>query len=402
MSPLPSASTNPKGARTVVAGGGEGDLFGRRTTFLVAHVRGIAIRIHFTFVLVLPFLAYSFGQRFEDAARFASTAPERLVGSPWLWGFAIAVALFASVLVHELAHSLYALGHGGKVRSITLHMVGGVSELTKAPRSEVRMALAGPAVSLALGALFIGIAAFTTRTGLPNLSFAVFYLGQLNLVLGLFNLLPAFPMDGGRILRGALADRIGLMRATQIAARAGRAFALLFAVLGLLSLNILLLFVSFIVYAGSESEARDVLVRSALGDAQVKEFMSPVQAPVAPDETLAAVADRILRERQTAYAVTDGDRVIGFITADAVARIPPGSRGGTRARQVVRPAPLVDAADRLVDALHAFGGAGVRQLAVVDAGRLVGTLSRLDVGRGLELRAIASAEANASPLRATG
>lgn len=373
-----------------------------RSTFLVARVRGIPIRIHFTFLLVLPFLAYSFGQRFVDAARFASTAPERLVGSPWLWGLAMAIALFASVLVHELAHSLYALGHGGKVRSITLHMVGGVSELSAPPRSEILMALAGPAISLVLGGFFVGLAGLATRTRLPNVTFALFYLGQLNLVLGVFNLLPAFPMDGGRILRGALTRSIGLVRATRIAARVGRVFAILFALLGFFSLNILLLFIAFVVYVGSEGEARDVLLRAALGDATVREFMSPVEAPVAAEETLTAVADRMTRERRTAFPVTDGDRVVGLVTADAVARVPAGSRAGTPARQVVQPAPLVEAADRLVDALHALGGAGVRELAVLDAGRLVGTLSRLDVGRGLELRELARPEAGAGGARAPG
>jgi Zn-dependent protease len=399
MWPRRSAPSKTNGASTVAARQGEGDLMAARSTFLVGHVRGIAIRIHLTFLLVLPFLAYSFGQRFADAARLASTTPERLVGSPWLWGLAIAVALFASVLVHELAHSLYALGHGGKVRSITLHMVGGMSELTAPPRSEILMALAGPAISLALGGLFVGLAGLTTGRGLPNVSFGLFYLGQLNLVLGLFNLLPAFPMDGGRILRGGLARRMGIVRATRIAARVGRAFALLFALLGFLSLNILLLFVSFIVYVGSESEARDVLLRAALGDVRVRDFMSPVEAIVDAEETLLVLADRMTRERRTAYPVTDAEHVIGFITADAVARVPPEHRAGTLARQAMQPATLVDAGDRLVDALHALGGAGVRQVAVVDAGRLVGTLSRLDVGRGLELRELARPEAGASALR---
>ncbi len=356
-----------------------------KNAFQVARVHGIPIRIHFTFLLVLPLLAYSFGQSFVEAARLAGTPPGQLVGPPWLWGLAVAIALFASVLVHELAHSLYALGHGGKVRSITLLMIGGVSELAAPPRSEAAMALAGPATSLVLGAMFVGLARLTTDVDLPNVSFALFYLGQLNLILGAFNLLPAFPMDGGRVLRGALTRKIGPVRATRIAARVGRAFAVLFAILGFLSLNVLLLFISFVVYVGAEAEARDVLIRAALGDLRVREFMSPLEAGVAADETLREVGDRMARERRTAYPVTEDGRVTGLITADSVKRIAPDDRGRTRAREVARPARVVPAGERLADALHLLRDA-VPEIAVVEDGRLVGTLSQLDVTRGLELR----------------
>jgi CBS domain-containing protein len=272
-------------------------------------------------------------------------------------------------------------------------MIGGVSELAAPPRNEALMALAGPATSLVLGGIFAGLARLATGADLPNVSFALFYLGQMNLVLGAFNLLPAFPMDGGRILRGALARKIGLVRATRIAARIGRAFAILFAVLGFLSLNLLLVFVSFVVYAGAEAEARDVLVRAALEGLRVRDFMSPLEAAVAADETLLAVADRMMRERRTRYPVSDEGRVVGFVTVDAVKRVPRDDRGRTRAREVVRPAKVVDAGEMLAGALHLLGEAGAQEIAVVDAGRLVGTLSQLDVVRGLELRELAEPQA---------
>lgn len=370
-----------------------------KSSFLVARVRGIPIRIHVTFLLVLPFLAYSFGQSFAEAARLAGIPTGRLLGAPWLWGLAIAVALFASVLVHELAHSLYALRHGGKVRSITLHMIGGVAELAAPPRSEALMALAGPTTSLVLGGLFIGISRLVAGAAMPNVSFALFYLGQLNLVLGVFNLLPAFPMDGGRILRGALARRVGLVRATRVAARIGRAFAVVFAVLGFLSLNIVLLFISFVVHAGAEAEAREVILRATLGDLRVAEFMSALEAGVAADETVLAVADRMVRERRTAYPVSDGGRVIGFVTADALKRVRPESRGDTLVREAVRPGAVVDAGEKLMDALHLFAESGGPVIAVLRDGRLVGTLSQLDVARGIELHELVHPEPRAGGIR---
>ncbi len=370
-----------------------------RHAFLVARIRGIPIRIDVTFLLALPFFAYSFGQSFSGAARLAGTRPEHLVGSPWLWGLLLAIALFASVLVHELGHSLYAVQRGGKVRSITLYMVGGVSELASPPRNEALMALVGPLTSLILGGVFVGLARLTTGTGSPNLSFGLFYLGQLNVVLGVFNLLPAFPMDGGRVLRGALARRIGPIRATRIAASVGRAFAIVFAVLGFLSLNVLLLFISFVVYAGAEAEARDVLVRAALGDLRVRDFMSPLGTGIAEEDTLLDVGERMMRERRTAYPVSRDGRVVGFVTADTVKQVPVDARSRIFARDALRPAAVVDAGEKVVDALHLLGAGGGTEVAVIDSGRLVGTLSQLDIAWGLELRELGHPGARAGSIR---
>jgi Zn-dependent protease len=358
---------------------------GSTTAFRVARIRGIPIRIHFTFLLVLPFLAYSFGNGFVEAARLAGIPPERIVGSRWLWGLGVALALFASVLVHELAHSLYALRRGGKVRSITLLMIGGVSELAAPPRHEAAMALAGPATSLLLGGALVGLSRVTSGADLPSVSFALFYVGQLNVLLCAFNLLPAFPMDGGRILRGALARKIGPVRATRVAVRVGRVFAVLFAVLGVVSVNILLLFIAVVVFVGAEAELRQVRVRTALGDLRVRDFMSPLEAGVAAEETLLGIGHRMIRERRTAYPVTSDGRVIGLITATGVNRVPPEARGRTLAREAAHPARVVEAGERLADVLHLLGEA-VPEIAVVEAGRLVGTLSQLDLTRGLDLR----------------
>jgi CBS domain-containing protein len=195
-------------------------------------------------------------------------------------------------------------------------------------------------------------------------------------------------MDGGRILRGALARKLGAVRATRVAARFGRAFALLFAVLGFLSLNIMLLFISFVVYVGAETEFRHVVVQDALGDLRVRDVMSRLDAGVDGSETLRGVADRMIRERRTAYPVVDGGRVIGFITAAAVKRFALDVRDRTVARDAIRPAGVADAGAKLADVLHLLGP--VQEIAVLDAKRLVGTLSQLDVVRWLDLRDLAA------------
>ncbi len=366
-----------------------------RSGFQIGTVRGIPIRIHFTFLLVLPLLAYGFGRSFAEQARQAGVPVGGLAGSPYAWGLGIAVALFLSVLVHELAHSLYALSHGGRVRSITLLMIGGVSELVEPPRTpgqEAVMALAGPATSLVLGALFGAGWLAAAGLGEANLRFALFYLAELNVVLGAFNLLPAFPMDGGRILRGVLARRRGPVRATQIAATVGKIFAILFGIAGFLQPNFLLVIVAFFVYAGAEGEERQVLARAVLGELRVAELMTPSAAAVAPGESLFDVGERMVRERRLAFPVVEGDVVLGILPLEAVERVPLERRRATTAREAAVPAVPVSPQDKVADALRSLSERGATHLAVVDGGRLVGVLSQADVFRGLKLRELEASQ----------
>ncbi|WP_257457833.1 site-2 protease family protein [Archangium lipolyticum] len=357
--------------------------------FRIATLRGIPIRVHFTFLLVLPFLAWLFGQAFRNAADAADVPPERLMGSPILWGLGLAVALFLSVLVHELAHSFYALRKGGQVSDITLMMIGGVSRITRmpdGPRQEALMAAAGPATSLGLGFLFLAVYALLAGAHSFNLRFAFFYLGYLNVFLGLFNLLPAFPMDGGRVLRALLSNRLGRVRATRVAGFVGKAFAVLFGVLGLLSGNFLLLFIAFFVFMGAEGESREVLMQSQLTRVRVGELMVARMASVEADATLEEVVTRMQAERRRALPVLENGTVVGLVTLAAVRQVPAQQRARVRARQVALPVPTLTPESTAWDALREMGQRRLPQLPVVRDGALVGTLTQDDVMRGLELR----------------
>ncbi|HZY05287.1 MAG TPA: site-2 protease family protein [Anaeromyxobacteraceae bacterium] len=358
----------------------------------IATIRGIPIRIHFTFLLILPLLAYGFGRSFTEAARLAGVPAERLSGTPWIWGLAVALALFVSVLIHELAHSLYALSRGGKVRSITLTMIGGVSELVEEPRTpgqEAVMALVGPLTSLLLGGACYLLLLASRPLGSFDLSFGLFLLAQLNAILGLFNLLPAFPMDGGRILRGLLARRQGHLQATRIAASVGKVFAILFVVAGFLDSNFLLMIIAFFVYVGAEAEARGAQARAALGGLTVRDLMAPEGGAVSPDEPLDAVAERMVRERHLALPVAEPGAVLGVVTADAMGRVPPAERHRVRARDAMIAGAVVGPDEEAARALAALGEHRSPLLAVVEGGRVVGVLSQRDILRGIRLREIA-------------
>jgi len=354
----------------------------------IGSVRGIPIRIHVTFLIVLPFLAVGFGRVFTEAARVAEVPAEQLWGSPIAWGLAVALALFLSVLVHELAHSLYALRKGGRVRDITLLMIGGVSQISEGPktgRQEAVMALVGPVASLVLGGVFYVVYRAVAGTTLFNLKFAIFHLVYLNVVLGLFNLLPAFPMDGGRILRGMLAERWGILRATRVAARAGKAFAVLFAVVGFFAPNVLLMVIAFFVYVGAEAEDRSVLVRALLGHIHVRDLMGSRPHPVDPSTSVFDVGERMVRERRLAFPVAEGGTVLGIVGLEDVERVPSADRERIRVADVVRRVPSVDASDEASKALRVFAEARTPVLPVVEAGALVGVISETDIARGLQL-----------------
>ena len=367
--------------------------------FRIATIRGIPIRIHFTFLLVLPLLAFAFATAFRRAAVVAGVPPERLVGSPWLWGLGVALALFASVLVHELAHSLYALRKGGRVRDITLLLIGGVSQLTEPPKEakdEAVMAFVGPLLSLLLGGGFLALHALADEASF-NLRFALFYLGSLNLFLGAFNLLPAFPMDGGRVLRALLVGRVGFVRATQIAAQVGKVFAVLFGVFGFLSGNMLLVLIAFFVYVGARGESQSAVVKELLGRLRVRDVMSTAVGSLPASATVHEAAERMLAERELAFAAEEDGRTVGLVTLDAIQAVPPDRRGQLPVRALAAETPPLSPDDDAAKALRLLTQGAAPQLAVTVGGRLVGTIGREDMLRALKLAELEATQHREAP-----
>ena len=204
----------------------------------IGSVMGIPIRLHITFLLILPIFAYIFAIN-PYPYGFQGVEP---AATKYALSTLTAILLFASILLHELAHSYLALRYGVKIESITLFLFGGVSSMEEMPRDpgqEAKMAFAGPLTSLIIGAVCIfvygNIIAPNTALSENPVFLTIWILGAMNIVLGIFNLLPAFPMDGGRVLRAFYAKRMSYVKATQSAAAVGKFFAILMAIFGLLS-----------------------------------------------------------------------------------------------------------------------------------------------------------------------
>ncbi|MEW6056646.1 MAG: site-2 protease family protein [Bdellovibrionota bacterium] len=266
------------------------------------HVRGVPIRIHFTLLLAIPYFALVIASQIGPMASLASI-DSRLMRLPALvWGLLLSLGLFACVALHELAHSLWALRAGRKVRSITLMLLGGVSDIDGEGHSEASIAFLGPLVSFALGFFFYSLYQNTMVSA--DLGFGFFYLAQLNLTIAVFNLLPAFPLDGGRLLRALLAKRMTAERATQIAVTLGKAFAVAFGVFGVLTFNLILILIALFVYAGGTQELQVMRMRNALRDARAEEFMVPLNRSIAAATTIDQVLSDLLHRKDLWVAVT--------------------------------------------------------------------------------------------------
>lgn len=218
-----------------------------KRSYLLTRILGIPVRAHITLLILLPFLAMQFAPYFTNTAFF--------------WGLLCAAGMFVSVALHELGHSWVAIRKGCHVREIMLLPIGGVAKMDQIPnrpRDEFIMAFAGPATSALLSLACRLIGGLFMTLGIIPLGITFFILAAINLALCLFNLLPAFPMDGGRIFRAFMTPRIGKLKATALAARIGRIMAVVFGLFGLYLWNFILILIALFIYQAAGAEYRAV------------------------------------------------------------------------------------------------------------------------------------------------
>jgi Zn-dependent protease/CBS domain-containing protein len=365
--------------------------------FTVGSVWGIPIRISISLVVFLPILAWLIGSggQIEAYAGFIAAISGvtfdlgalRAGSTPWVIGVTAAVGLFVSVTIHELGHSWMALRYDLEIESITLWILGGIASLSEIPREwdrEFRIAIAGPVASVFVAAVCY-LALLVTPASLPVVGFVFGWLAVVNATLVLFNLLPAFPMDGGRVLRALLARSRPYESATRLAARIGVVFAILFAVVGILGFNPLLLLLALFLYGAATTESRTVMLDGLLEGLSVGEIMTRDPDTVAADTPLDDLADRMLSERQTLYPVTDeSGAVVGLVSlSDLKGR----SREGATVADVARDVPRVPATADAFETLALLQGASTTDALVTDdAGAVRGVLSQSDYAHALTVQ----------------
>jgi Zn-dependent protease/CBS domain-containing protein len=353
-------------------------------------IMGIPVRLHWSFLVVVLYVAWAFSSVSEPifgrAYGFGAVEPVTL---RWGYSFLFAILLFVCVAVHELGHSYVAKSYGIGIKSITLYFFGGVAsmeEIPRDPKMELKMALAGPLVSGALGVSAILIYLAVSSDPKHPIPILLWTLGFINLILMVFNLLPAFPMDGGRVLRAWFAIRMPYVVATRRAANIGKMFAIFLGILGLFSFNFILLFIAFFIYIGASEEEKATTIDASLEGIKVKNIMSSNVRTITPDLTLRQLMELMFKEKHRGYPVTNGGGLQGIITLTDLQKIPDSQRDITNVRQVMTTNLFViEPEEEASTAMKIMSERGVRRLPVLQNGELVGIVSREDLVRAIEL-----------------
>lgn len=380
----------------------------------IAKLFGIELRLDPSLLVIFVLIVLSLG-----AGLFPAWHPDW--GALLNWGVAVVAAILflASIVVHELAHSLVAKSKGMEVRSITMFLFGGVSNIEQEPpsaRVEFLMAIVGPLTSIGLGILFMVLAsaiAAPAAEGVPPAQIMaqlgpvptlLAWLGWINVLVGIFNLIPGFPLDGGRVLRSILwGITKDLEKATRWAAGVGRLVGWTFVVIGVamafgITVPVLgtgivgglwIAFIGWFLTRAAAASYQQVVLENLLGDVSVRDVMSGDAVAVSPDMPLdELVDDYFTRREQRAYPVAEGDRWVGLVCLDDVRKVGREERSRMRVRDVMTPRDRVSAVNPdtpAVDALQQLASRNVGQLPVEEQGRLQGLVRREDIMRWLEL-----------------
>jgi Zn-dependent protease/predicted transcriptional regulator len=345
-------------------------------------VRGIGIYLHVTFFILLVWIGaanFLLRHRWEDA----------------LAGVAFIVVLFTIVVLHELGHAMTALRFGIRTRDITLLPIGGVARLERMPedpKQELAVALAGPAVNILLAVVLFAVLAIAKQLAPVDepVRFGVHFLSNLmwvNIILAVFNLLPAFPMDGGRVLRALLAIRMNYVRATKVAANVGQGMAFIFGLVGLFS-NPLLVLIAVFVWMGAAQEASMVEMRSGLADIPVSRVMITDFRTIAPEEPLSSAVNHLLAAYQQDFPVIKDGKMIGLLTRAALVRgLEQFGPNAAVSQAMESEFPSVQPAEPAEAAFLKLQQAQTRAMPVLNEGGLLGILTSEHIGEFLMVRA---------------
>ena len=361
-------------------------MFGKR--FELFRLFGIPIRLDVSWFVIAGLITWSLA-----TGPFPQFAPGLSIGTYWVMALIGTLGLFASIVLHEFFHAWVARRHEIPMEGITLFIFGGVAEMTAepaSPRAEFRMAVAGPLASIAVGAIALGLAGVgpawpKTLTGVLT------YLGVMNLVLAGFNLAPAFPLDGGRILRAALWRwKQDLQWATSVASRFGKAFSGVLMALGVFRMaagdflgGMWSFLIGLFLFQAAETAYQQVLVSRVLAGERVSRFMTPNPVTLPSDVTLDDAVDRYFyRHHHSFFPVKDDGRLLGCLSTEELKRVPREEWGRRSVASLVVPCGPDNAIRSDADALGALAlmrRTGRPRLLVVDDGRLMGLVTLKDL-----------------------
>ncbi|MEJ5227691.1 site-2 protease family protein [Thermodesulfovibrio sp.] len=365
----------------------------------IGKVFGIPIRVHYTWLIIFGLLTWSLSTLY-----FPSVAPQMSQSSYWIKGALAALLLFVSVAIHELSHSLVALKYRLEIESITLFIFGGVAQMKgepPSPQAEFRIAIAGPLASFALAGIFYALEANTLDIGAKSL-FA--YVSNINLILGIFNLIPGFPMDGGRVFRAMLWSRKkDYVYATQKASKLGQGIAVFFIIFGLFLLlfgaptGLWLILIGWFLYSAAYGSYQQTTLQALLEGVKVKDIMARELITVEPQMNIQELVNKyFLKYGYTGFPVTEGGKYLGIITLRDIKNIPEADRAQREVSEFYqrhRNEWEISEEEFVVNALERMLKNEMGRLVVVDGDKIVGMITRNGIAKYLEVKgAIVSKE----------
>ena len=360
---------------------------------------GIPVDLDLTFLLILPVLAWLIG---SQIGRFAGVFDLRLNTAeltqgirPYLLGLVAALGLFASVLIHELGHSLVGRIYRFRIRRITLWLLGGMAEFERIPRgggSEAIMAAAGPITSILVGGASYAFLSVTPASWAGS-RFLLSYLMYMNLLLALFNLIPALPLDGGRVFRSLLALKLPFLEATRVASSISKFLAIALGLFGFLSMNIWLMLIAFFIYIAVSGETQQATATEALRGIRVQDVMTRDVHTVSAGMAVADLVHGMLTEHYLSFPVLDAEgRLCGLVTLNDVrkARAAGKEEGRMRVEEIMsRQFDKIREHQSAFDAFQRISRAESGRLVVVDSeGKLAGLISKTDLLRVVQVRMV--------------
>jgi Zn-dependent protease len=383
-----------------------------KSNIKLGKIAGIEIGLHYSWFIIAALIAFSLGEHFRQVNPHWGTV------QIWMAALLTSVLFFVTLLLHELAHSLVAQAHGMKVKGITLFALGGVSQIEDEPsdaKTEFWMAIAGPAASIVIGlgclALAVGLGWHAPTEPRTGMTAVLVWLGYINVGLGIFNLIPGFPLDGGRVFRAIVwAITKNADRSTRIAAGVGQVVAFLFILDGLWRFfggagfnGLWIAFIGWFLMDAAKSSYAQVEIAAAFRGMRVSQVMSHDCAVVNRGMSLQEFVDTyLLRTGERCFAVEDHGRFVGLITLRDVGAVPRDRWESTTVREAMRPLEelhIITPDTQVLDALKLMTGNDVNQLPVVANGALQGIVSRSHVMQLLQARSdLQSRAAHHTPL----
>ncbi len=341
----------------------------------ILSIFGIPVELHVSFILLMLFIY---------ALVFLKVVPLQ-------WAILLTL-VFVTVVIHELSHSYVAKRYGVTIERIILLPIGGVAamgEIPKDPGQELRIAIAGPSTNFVIAIVCYGIIVSVGNMVSKDVLGFIYLFALVNLVLGTFNLLPAFPMDGGRILRAFLARKMSYLRATEIAATVGKQLAILMAIAGIF-INLFLILIALFVYIGAEQEYRAILISSLLKGMYVENIMTKKVNTISPDTTIEEALTIMFQKKHMGYPVTEAGKLVGIVTFHDISKIPEKKRNIPVSKIMTKKLIVAHPKEPVIDTLQKLTINNIGRLPVVEDGKLVGIVSKTDIVRTLEVLSVKS------------